>query len=260
MKEPITFFHEAEKLVREKGFGREVDWCETRPSFEVVDKKRFLTEYAWVVLNCGMKNKVVESKWAGIRKAFLDFDAQKIVKNGKDVLVNALSIFGNVKKINAIFHVAMQLHFGNFSAVKQNIKRDPLGFLETLPFIGNVTKYHLARNLGFDYVKPDRHLVRLATKFGMTPFELCQTIHEKTGRRLGTIDVILWRFCEQKGQVLLPRFFGLPDSESHRFDCPVFKRMVRGKGSCYEEDCEPRGCSMEKWLDCLWWHDILEEE
>jgi len=34
----------------------------------------------------------------------------------------------------------------------------------------------------------------------MHPFEFCDIIRKETGRRLGVIDVILWRFMEQQGQ------------------------------------------------------------
>jgi len=65
---------------------------------------------------------------------------------------------------------------------------------------GPITKYHLARNLGVDCVKPDRHLARLAERFGYgTPDAMCRAIQDELGGRLGTIDAVLWRYCNLRG-------------------------------------------------------------
>ncbi len=69
--------------------------------------------------------------------------------------------------------------------------------MEALPFIGGITKYHLARNLGMDVVKPDIHLVRMANWYGFTDTTLfCESLglELKTSYRLGTLDLIAWRY------------------------------------------------------------------
>ena len=204
MKSPVEVFEEAERFCRHNGFGQEIDWCDRRISFDAMDEQRFLLEYAWVVFNSGMSNRVIRQKWSKLRLSFIDFQPQKIVQDEESVRDCALMAFGNKKKVKAVIDMAKRLWLGNYYIdIYEKVNENPLEFLKTLPFIGDVTKYHLARNLGFDYVKPDRHLVRLASKYGMTAHEFCQIIHEKTGRRLGTIDVILWRFCEQRGQTKL---------------------------------------------------------
>ncbi len=83
---------------------------------------------------------------------------------------------------------------------------DKVAFIGTLPYMGPALRHHLARNLGIDTVKPDRHLLRLADRFGFeTPLALCQAIQkdlELPGmkpERLGTIDVVLWRYCNLGG-------------------------------------------------------------
>lgn len=74
--------------------------------------------------------------------------------------------------------------------------KDPIQYLETLPWIGPITKHHLARNIGIDAVKPDRHLIRLSQMFGFSsPLELCKHIQTVVPEPLGVIDVILWRYC-----------------------------------------------------------------
>jgi len=204
---PLELFTKAEQFVRANGFGWEVDWCDTRLSLDEMDEQRFLYEYAWVVFNSGMRNRVIMNKWEDLRKAFHYFIAFQIVSDKNEVRKRALSVFGNKKKVDAVISTAQRIIDEGFEkSIRAKIEENPLDYLDEFPFIGNITKYHLARNLGFDYVKPDRHLVRLASKFDMTPFQLCELIHQKTGRRLGTIDVILWRFCEQDGQQSLASY------------------------------------------------------
>jgi len=206
MKNPIELFKEAEELVRKNGFGWEIDWCDNRIAFENCDERRFLLEYGWVVFNSGMRNKVISDKWKDLTKAFHYFVPFQILVYEDKVRKEALAIFGNKRKVDAIISTAKKIVNEGFEkSMRAKIEHLTLEYLDSLPMIGEVTKYHLARNLGFDYVKPDRHLVRLATKYGMTPFQLCYLIHKKTGRRLGTIDVILWRFCEQSKQTKLAK-------------------------------------------------------
>jgi hypothetical protein len=79
--------------------------------------------------------------------------------------------------------------------VREKVRAQGVDFLQTLDFVGPVTKYHLAKNIGLDGVKPDRHLVRLAkaARF-QSPNDLCQAIANITGDKLSVIDLVLWRY------------------------------------------------------------------
>ena len=199
MKSPIQLFTDAEKFCRDNGFQREIDWCENRPTLNQMLDNDVLREYAWVVFNSGMRNSVIEAKWQDLCEAFRWFNLKLIIDEQDAVLRDALNVFGHYKKVDAVIRFSKKLWKDDL-VFRDRVNEDPLKTLIELPYIGDITKYHLARNLGFDYIKPDRHLQRLADQYGMTPFELCDLIHKETGRRLGTIDVILWRFCEQRGQ------------------------------------------------------------
>lgn len=77
---------------------------------------------------------------------------------------------------------------------------DALAYLQTFSFIGSITKYHLARNVGLDVVKPDRHMVRLAQYLQYSsPDELVSEIASETGERKGLIDFVLWRWLAWMG-------------------------------------------------------------
>jgi hypothetical protein len=141
------------------------------------------SEFAWevifVICNSGMKNTV----------------ACKIVDRVKQAIRagrSASTVFGHKGKAAAIDKVWADrevLYRQYFEAV------DPIAFLASLPWIGDITKYHLARNFGFDFAKPDVHLQRLANHYQTTPQALCEGLARLTGYRIGTVDTLLWRAC-----------------------------------------------------------------
>lgn len=98
--------------------------------------------------------------------------------------------FGHVGKRGAINEIWFERDdwFSLYNGAK-----DKLEFLERLPWIGPITKYHLAKNFGLDYCKPDRWLVRIATSYETTPEELCGRLAKETGDRIGTVDYVIWR-------------------------------------------------------------------
>lgn len=62
----------------------------------------------------------------------------------------------------------------------------------SLPWIGGITKYHAAKNLGADVAKPDRWLERIARDSGETVAALCQRLATTSGDRIATVDLVLW--------------------------------------------------------------------
>ena len=105
---------------------------------------------------------------------------------------SASEVFGHPGKAAAIDAIWQQREslFQEYRRV--NAKLD---FLETLPWIGKVTKHHLAKNLGASAAKPDVHLVRLANGDETTPARLCRRLARLTGYKIQTIDSVLWRAC-----------------------------------------------------------------
>lgn len=101
----------------------------------------------------------------------------------------------------------------------EQITSNGVSFLETFPYIGPVTAYHLAKNIGLDVVKPDRHLVRLAASAGYpSPLALCEDIATVLGERLGVVDLVLWRFATQCERYLT--LFNCPSIECR--NCSTF--------------------------------------
>lgn len=183
-----AFFREAFAYCIEQHI-EEVAVTEER-TFEEQTYWSFFRQYVYVVLNSGMKNAVAEKIY------------YRFMENSCD-----LQIIGHPGKREAIKD-ALENYKQWFTALRAN--KDKLAYLESLPFIGKITKYHLARNLGLDYVKPDRHLVKIAANFGYIPrlartdiFEkavqrMCKELAAEFGLRVGTVDVILWRYMADK--------------------------------------------------------------
>lgn len=178
--DPFNFFYKAYIYLSNHSYADEIRWAETLPPLEQQTPDTFLQEYVWVVLNAGMREQVAR----GIYDRFtVACDPAVIRHPGKRAAVER-----------------GLAHKGEWFAALLAAE-DKLAFLESLPWIGPVTKYHLARNLGIDVVKPDRHLVRLAAQFGFaSPDAMCRAIQPETGLpglelRLGTIDLVLWRYC-----------------------------------------------------------------
>jgi len=172
----LEFYNQAESEVIKNGYAKEITMVECR-KFEDQTPRTLFFEFVYVVCNSGMRNQV----------------AEKIYKN---YVKNGISAINHPNKKKAI-QQGERYYETWFETLKdQASDEERLEYLESLPHIGKITKYHLARNLGIDCAKPDRHLMRLADHFGYSDVqEMCKALSDVTGERIGTVDVVLWRYC-----------------------------------------------------------------
>jgi len=167
---------EVRKAVCDAGWETDLDYYCT-PRDEFVTSWTLVREHIWVVLNSGMRFEVARQIHARVMLALV----QK-----RDIS----TVFGHKAKCKAIKHVVAH---GRRLYAQYHCAKDKLAFLETLPHIGKITKYHLGKNLGIDCAKPDRHLVRLAKKYGKGVQELCLDLAAVTGDTVACVDYVLWR-------------------------------------------------------------------
>lgn len=157
----------------------DIAWCENvgLPS----TAEEFAREAIFVICNSGMKHTV----------ATKIFERCMVALSTGDSVSN---VFGHKGKAAAIEHVWAERSslFGQFLATAHE---EHLDFLRSLPFVGDITKYHLAKNFGLDVAKPDVHLQRLADGEGCTVQRLCERLSKETGLRIATVDTVLWRAC-----------------------------------------------------------------
>ncbi len=177
VKEVIALSLESYLQLREKitamGYGHEIDWADSIQP--VSDAKSFWAEFSWVVLNSGMKNQIAKQIWDRVRPA---------VEGGD----SASTVFGHKGKSSAIDFVWQNCE----RLLKEYLAaEDKIEYLHGLPWIGNITKWHLAKNFGHDCAKPDRHLVRIAGEEGV--HNLCSRLSRASGDRIATVDLVIWR-------------------------------------------------------------------
>ena len=161
--------------VENSGWGEDIEFYKN--CHEPTDPDYFFHEYSWVVVSSGIKNQI----------------ARKIYNKILDALDR------NQPFTEVFFHSAkasaMQSVYDNRARFFEAYQKAPdkLAYLETLPFIGPITKYHLAKNFVMDVCKPDRHLVRISEMYNTTPEELCRKLSEETGDKVAIVDVVLFR-------------------------------------------------------------------
>jgi hypothetical protein len=167
-------------VLRDAGYGPAIDLAES--VMPPADAEEFADHAIYVICNSGMSNVV----------------AVRIHERCMAALMTgqpATSVFGHPGKSAAIDRIwadRKQL-FDAFRA-----SGEPLAFLQTLPWIGPVTSFHLFKNLGGDVAKPDVHLERLAVRDSTTTERLCRRLARRTGYRVATVDSILWWACANR--------------------------------------------------------------
>jgi hypothetical protein len=76
------------------------------------------------------------------------------------------------------------------------IAENPEETLRKFPYVGPITYFHLAKNIGLPVAKPDRHLSRLANQFNFFDVQtLCDYLSEETGDSIPVVDIVLWRYA-----------------------------------------------------------------
>lgn len=155
-----------------------IDWSENVEPPDTPEE--FALEAIFVICNSGMNHKVARGIYERVRVEMLE--------GGR----NAHRVFGHEGKaqaINDIWDRRAALHAGYLNA------QDKIEFCGSLPWIGEKTKYHLAKNFGADVAKPDVHLQRLADRHGTTVQALCDELAQSTGLKSRTVDLVLWMAC-----------------------------------------------------------------
>ncbi len=201
-KPEISFYRMAKERLLAGNFAAEMTW-QLGQDFGAFSETDLLRETAWVILCSGFKESVVRQRFGFISLCFCDWEsAAEICASAAQCRETALAAFGNQKKIDAILDTAELVNRLEFHRIKLSILRDPIRSVQMFPFIGPVTAYHLAKNLGYATAKPDRHLVRVATAFGYSNVQhLCSSISAATGDPVQVVDVVLWRYAVLYRQV-----------------------------------------------------------
>lgn len=194
----LKLFRKAEAFVT-KNFPEDIEWSRKALSLanSVITKQHFYGEYVFGVFVAGFRYSVVKSKMEDIRRAYFDFKPDIVEENAYWVKDDMMKILANERKIDATIKGAKMINKIDNWRDFLDEARSNIYKLEELPYVGPVTKYQIARNIGINIIKPDIHLVRLANCYKMDVFDMCRKIADETGRSLHMVDTIIWRSCEQ---------------------------------------------------------------
>lgn len=186
----------ARNAVVRAGYSHEVEWQE-RVDLARLSEQAFLREAAWVVLASGMRELIIRRKFPAVSEAFKWWQsAIAIVHNARSCRSRAMRVFGHAGKICAIITIADVVSRYGFANVRQSLVENGTEFIESLPYMGPATSLHLAKNIGLQVAKPDRHLCRLAAAAGYeTPKDMCGRIARYVNDPIPVIDIVLWRFA-----------------------------------------------------------------
>ena len=166
--------------VRAAGYTAAIERSENMPA--PATAAQFASEVIYVICNSGMSNVVAVPIVERCMKA---------LRAGQ----SASTVFGHPGKAAAIDWIWKRRRrlFREFADAP-----DVIEFFSALPWVGPITKFHIAKNVGVDVAKPDVHLNRLADREGVTAQDLCERLARETGYRAATIDLILWRACADR--------------------------------------------------------------
>lgn len=185
----------AKRQVISSGFEDEIAWQETT-SLRSVTPTMFVREAAWVVLCAGMREAVVRGRFEQLGSAFESWNPDRISDNAGCCRRRALQVFNHATKLNAIVEIAGEVAKNGIEPTLRGVEIQGPEYLTRFPYIGGVTCFHLAKNLGFATAKPDRHLERMADALGFVGAqELCEAIAEVLAEPVQVVDLVMWRFA-----------------------------------------------------------------
>jgi len=163
---------------------------------DLVEPEYFFREYIWVVHATGFSAKAVGKFMPRLLEAYGPY--QELAKRTLDDAIGRVkTVCNNPQKIKAVHATSIFLRDGIKLHGWDKLKKDKLSTpdqLTKLAYVGPVTCFHLARNIGLlDCVKPDLHLIRLAQHWKFKDcVSMCKAMGEGSGLPLGIVDLVVW--------------------------------------------------------------------
>lgn len=201
--DPNTFFENARRYSSHSDRSKEIEWQRNLEA-HLFSESDLLRETAWVILCSGFREKIVRKAFDYISLCYFDWESSHEIDRHRHICITAaLSSFKNKRKLIAIAESASIVAASDFGLLKRSILNDPFTALQQFPYIGPITAWHLAKNLGIEVAKPDRHLVRLANACGHTSVtDLCSDLADRYDEQIKVVDLILWRYLADHPKIL----------------------------------------------------------
>lgn len=179
---------------------------------EDVTPKVLYSEMSFAILASGFRVATIQKRWPEFTKIFLDWEPLKVwesmvlvggEREAKAMRDRALKLLNNERKIFSIFRNARILSTlvtdeddEKWPEFRDSIYEN-VDVLKNFVYIGDTLKYHVARNIGVDTIKPDVHMMRIAKHYGYDVFEMAKMLSKQFAMPKHTVDTILWRYSER---------------------------------------------------------------
>ena len=184
-------FSKAQRYCR--GIEYDAKWV-YQVSPDTITPQEFFEEYIWVVYACNFKVTHLGGLWKPLCEAYGNYEA--LDGSRRQAVLNVID---NERKWSAVHRTALMMQGFGWDEFRK-LCLDEIDSITLLGFIGPVTKFHLARNLGFDVAKPDRWMCRIANKTGWESVSsMCEYLSEKHGLSVKEVDIILWEYASDLG-------------------------------------------------------------
>lgn len=178
-----------------RAVGDSADWHpeDMAKQWRELDEKEFLSQYCWVVFASGFKVAQLRPVFPSISKVFKHFDPEAVARM-RPVKEEKLPI-KRKDKADGFLTGAKMVHSEGWGEFKKRLKREGMDYLEKLPWIGEITKKHLAMNIGLaDTPKDDVHLRRRAEHCNASVDELVAFLAEEYKMQRRQVDAVLWQW------------------------------------------------------------------
>lgn len=158
-----------------------------------LDEKAFLEVYCGVVFASGFKASTVDDTFAAMKKAFKNFDPAALARM-RSVPMAKLPI-KNTQRATNFTEGTKKVHREGWKDFKRRLKAEGMEMLAELDGIGNITKYHLAKDIGLiDTAKPDRILRWYAQQCSTDVETLVAFLSETYNKKKYRVDHILFTY------------------------------------------------------------------
>jgi len=174
-KKLLNEFQEAQKFAN-LTHSEDIKWIESRKSL-VHSFNDFFVEYVYVIVASGFRAKTAAQLTPKLASCDGNYDKM-------------IDLFKNKQKCQAISDVWKLKP--EWAKIRTELEDE--NSLMRFPRIGNIVKYHLARNIGLkSCVKPDLHLTQYAVSHGYNDTQKMVTeIAKHYELAPGTADFMLW--------------------------------------------------------------------
>lgn len=176
--------------------GDEADWADIdqAKTWRDLDEKTFLGEYCWVVFAAGFNVSILSGKFGELQRAFKEFEPAAVARM-RPIRREKLPIRHQVKA-DGFLRGAKLVHKVGWSDFKTRVEEEGVDALKVLPWIKDVTKYHLAKNIGLaDVAKPDVHLKWCAEHCAAKSVdELAAYLAREYQMTEHKVDAVLWEW------------------------------------------------------------------